>query len=87
MYLDGRGLRERGPRGELIIDDSYLLIFHSGDDAIEFTLPGRPWADSYEVVIDTTEAGGNEAFSSEVRGGDNITVEQRSVLVLRVNRT
>jgi isoamylase len=91
MYLDGRGLRERGPRGELIIDDSYLVIFHSGDDGIEFTLPARPWADHYEVVIDSTEPGGteagdNEASSAEVRGGDTITVEQRSVLVLRVNR-
>ncbi len=53
MYLDGRGLRHRGPRNEQIIDDSYLLILHAGDDAAKFQLPGTPWADGYDVVIDT----------------------------------
>ncbi len=86
MYLDGRGLRHRGPRGELILDESYLLILHSGDDATPFTLPGRPWADRYEVVLDTTEVGGTDGSVSVVDGGDTITVESRSVLLLRVDR-
>ena len=33
MYLDGRGLRHRDRRGEVIVDDSYLLLLHAGDDA------------------------------------------------------
>ena len=54
MYLDGRGLRLRGPRGEPLVDDSYLLILHAGDADTLFTLPGWPWASGYEVVVDTT---------------------------------
>ena len=42
MYLDGRGLRHRGPRGEQIIDDSYLMVLHSGDDPVPFALPAMP---------------------------------------------
>ena len=87
MYLDGRGLRHRGPRGETIIDESYLLIMHSADDAIEFFLPGPPWAASYEVVIDTTEPGGSDGSASVVDAGEAITVESRSVLLLRVSRS
>ncbi|UQX89909.1 glycogen debranching protein GlgX [Jatrophihabitans telluris] len=90
MYLDGRGLRHRGPRGELIIDDSYLLLFHSGDDAIDFTVPALPWGTSYEVVVDTTEVGGLPASgegSDLVDGGDTITLDARSVLVFRVHRS
>ena len=40
MYLDGRGLRHRGARGEVIVDDSFLLLLHSGDGDGVFRLPG-----------------------------------------------
>src|SRR4051812_9725726 len=30
MYLAGDAIRTRGPRGEPILDDSFLLILHSG---------------------------------------------------------
>jgi isoamylase len=86
MYLDGRGLRHRGPRGELIVDDSYLLVLHSGDDPVEFALPALPWAACYEVVIDTTEPGGDDGSSSVIDGGSTITLDARSVLLLRADR-
>jgi isoamylase len=85
MYLDGRGLRHRGPRGELIIDESYLVILHSGDTGVEFTIPGPPWGSEYTVVIDTTEPGGDDGSASVIRGDDTITVEARSVLLFRVS--
>ena len=57
MYLDGRGLRDRGPRGEVIIDDSFLLILHAGDDAATFALPGRAVGRrGTRCVVDTTAA-------------------------------
>jgi isoamylase len=87
MYLDGRGLRHRGPRGELIIDDSYLLVLHSGDDPVAVVLPGAPWAQRYEVIVDTTEAGGSDGSASVVDGGNTITLDARSVLLLRTDRT
>ena len=30
MYLDGDGIRHRGPRGERLTDESYLLVLHAG---------------------------------------------------------
>jgi glycogen operon protein len=86
MYLDGRGLRHRNARGETIVDDSFLLLLHSGDQDGIFTVPGQPWASSYEQVIDTTAVGG-VAGGPTVRAGAELPMCARSVLLLRVSRT
>jgi len=84
MYLDGRGLRNRGPQGEQLTDDSYLLILHSGDDLVSFRLPGLPWAASYEVVIDTTSPSGTG--SGQPAGDAELPIGPRTTLLLRVVR-
>jgi glycogen operon protein len=87
MYLDGRGLRHRNARGETITDDSFLLLLHSGDDDGIFTVPGPPWAGSYERVIDTSALGGEPGTHGElIAGGAHLPMRARSVLLLRVLR-
>jgi isoamylase len=86
MYLDGRGLRHRGDRGEQILDRSCLVLLHSGDESVEFTVPAKPWADGYEILVDTTEAGGCDDSFSVIEAGDTLLLEPRSVLLLRVLR-
>ena len=44
MYLDGRSLRHRDRRGQPVVDDSFLLLLHSGDADRGFVLPAEPWA-------------------------------------------
>ncbi len=85
MYLDGRGMRHRGPRGEAIVDVSFLLLLHSGDDTIDFRLPGRPWAHSYTPVIDTAQPGGVPQPAT-FQGGAALAMLARSVRLLRVER-
>jgi glycogen operon protein len=85
MYLDGRGLRHRGRRGEVIVDDSFLLVLHSGDSPGDFRLPGLPWANGYEVVVDTTYAGGApDPQQTAVVAGADLPVGARTVILLRV---
>ena len=87
MYLDGRGLRSRGSRGELIVDYSYLAILHSGDDPIDFALPDAPWAGTYGIVIDTSRPGGKPApGSASLASGSVRTIPARTCLILRVLR-
>jgi glycogen operon protein len=86
MYLDGRGLRHRDRRGEVIVDDSYLLLLHSGPHDGVFTIPGKPWAAAYDMVVDTTQPGGAPARSGRIRPGD-LPVPARSVQLLRVRRS
>jgi isoamylase len=86
MYLDGRGLRHRDARGQIIVDDSYLLLLHAGDDETAFTLPDGPWASRYETVIDTAQPGGAPVSSDLVPAGRSLTLIARSSALLRVHR-
>jgi glycogen operon protein len=87
MYLDGRGLRHRDRRGEVITDDSFLLLLHAGDQAGTFTIPGSPWASDYELVIDSGYPGGVPNLSrATISAGEQLPMDARTVLLLRVLR-
>lgn len=85
MYLDGRGLRHRDRRGNRIVDESFLLVLHSGDDPVDFALPGAPWADGYEVEVDTGAVTG-EPDGAAFGAGATLPLAARSVALLRVVR-
>jgi len=71
MYLDGRGL---------------LLVLHAGNLDCAFTLPGEPWAASYQVVVDTSYEEGPPAGLAPYPAGLDLPVRARSVVLLRVRR-
>jgi len=83
MYLDGQGIRLRGPRGERVIDDSFLLLLHLGAEPATITLPGPPWAVSWDRVLDTTD---ERAVLEEPLGARTLTMTGRSVVLLRAGR-
>jgi isoamylase len=87
MYLDGRRLRHRDRRGEPIVDESFLLVLHAGDDDRTFRLPGPPWAERYEPVIDTTCFGGAPPAARLISAGTELPVAHRSVHLLQVRRS
>ncbi len=81
MHLDGRGIRTRGPRGEDVVDDSFLLLLHAGPDDVGFRLPSRPWAHAYRVLLDTTTE--RPAAGNEHPAGSTLPLTGRSVVLLR----
>ncbi|KWW99565.1 Glycogen debranching enzyme [Carbonactinospora thermoautotrophica] len=84
MYLSGRDIRQRGPRGERVLDDSFLLIVHADPDRMAFTLPGEPWAREYDLVLDTTLDGDPGARDgTRYPAGTEILLDGRSLLLLR----
>ncbi|MDQ6848514.1 MAG: glycogen debranching protein GlgX [Actinomycetota bacterium] len=86
MYLDGRGLRHRGSRGEVITDDSYLLLLHADSDDGGFCLPGLPWASGYRMVVDTGQPSGEPATAEMIAAGAVLAVRSRTTMLLRVQR-
>jgi glycogen operon protein len=80
-YLSGRGIRTRGPRGERIVDDSFLVVLHAGAEASSFRLPGPPWADAYVVELDTADTA---AAGRDVKTDELLTLTPRSLVLLRV---
>ncbi|MCE7080987.1 glycogen debranching protein GlgX [Streptomyces sp. ST2-7A] len=86
MYLSGQDIPQRDPRGRPVVDDSFLALLHAGHEPAEFPLPGAPWADSYEVVLDTTLEDQARAPGVEHVPGEPLTLPPRSVLLLRAVR-
>ena len=79
MYVSGANIRQVDSRGEQIVDDSFLVIMHAGLEVSTFTLPGAPWATSYEVVLDNTFSLGATA-----QAGQPFAVPGLTFAVLRV---
>jgi isoamylase len=46
VYLNGAGIPNRGPRGEAIVDDSFLLCFNAHHEPMRFTLPSGSFGHS-----------------------------------------
>ena len=79
MYLSGNDIRDVGPHGEPIVDNSFLVIMHAGLEPSTFTLPGAPWATSYEIVLDNTDP----TNSAKVAAGSTLDVPAVAFMVLR----
>lgn len=84
VFLNGKGIRTVGPKGEPILDDHFYVIFNAHHEAIDYVLPpekyGNNWIkiiDSHTGFIEDTEEG--ERFKAE----DKVTVESRSVVVFK----
>ncbi|MGA5192352.1 glycogen debranching protein GlgX [Streptomyces exfoliatus] len=84
LYLSGRDIPGRDERGEQITDDSFLAVLHAGPQPLDFRLPGPPWAETYELTVDTAREDQSAAPGTEHGGGETITVGARSVVLLRV---
>ena len=82
MFVSGNGIRTRGPRGERITDDSFLLLLHPGHEDAEFRLPGPPWATGYVVELDTADP---DAFPMDVKADELLSLTPRSLVLLRVS--
>lgn len=85
LYLSGRDIPGRDARGGPVTDDSFLAVLHADHLPCEFRLPGPPWARTYELVLDTSREDQSTAPGTLHRGGTAVTVEGRTVLLLRVS--
>ncbi|MBF6045604.1 glycogen debranching protein GlgX [Streptomyces sp. NRRL B-1677] len=82
VFLNGGAISEPGPRGEPVVDDSFLLMFNAHDKPLDFVVPadhGRQW----QVVVDTASAEGVETNGPKVGAGDHLTLADRSLTVLQ----
>ena len=71
----------RGPRGERIVDDSFLLFFNAHHEDMAFTVPKVAYGERWEVVLDTAAPFVEDRPTA--KAGEAVTVESRAILVLR----
>jgi glycogen operon protein len=82
VFLNGEGIGTPGPRGERIIDESFLLFFNAHFEAIEFSLPVMLNHRTWGVVIDTTEARFCDN-APQYTGEDTVQVKEKALMLLR----
>jgi glycogen operon protein len=79
VFLNGEAITEPDPRGERVVDDSFLILFNGSDERLEFTLPGEEFGHAWNVVLDT------DAMFTEgdvLTAGKVVRTEARSVVLL-----
>ncbi|MFF1477363.1 glycogen debranching protein GlgX [Streptomyces sp. NPDC058301] len=84
LYLSGRDIPGRDALGAPVVDDSFLIVLHAGSRPTGFVVPGAPWGEGYEVVVDTACEDQAGMPGRVHRGGVEVVVGARSVQVLRV---
>jgi glycogen operon protein len=85
MFLNGQQIAEPGPRGEQLVDESFLVLLN-GSQPVQFQLPDGQWAETYQLVLDTSLGYASHALGAEgpvLKGGEDLALEARSVVVLR----
>ena len=80
VFLNGSAIASRNRRGEVVVDDSFLLLFNAADEDVTFTLPDSRWGKSWSSEIDTAQPHTEQPLT--YAGGEDVTVTARSVQVL-----
>ena len=82
VFLNGRGLRSRGPKGEVILDNDFYVIFNASHLPLDYTLPPEKYGHSWTKILDTSENRVDEPNSTYGAGG-KIRIEGWSVVLLQ----
>ncbi|WP_460603801.1 glycogen debranching protein GlgX [Jatrophihabitans fulvus] len=81
VFLNGNGIAERDPRGERLVDDSFLLVFNSHWEPVDFVVPADEYGSAWQVVLDTTRVEHDEERVEDA--GATLTMAPRSIVVLQ----
>ena len=81
MFLNGHGIPDRDPRGQRVIDDSFVLCFNAHHEPIEFTVPPKEFGTGWRIVVST---GHEEAApADELTATATFTVDAHTAVVLQ----
>jgi isoamylase len=80
MFLNGQGIHGRGPRGERVVDRSFLVYFSAAADDVEVVLPDALTGVQWDVVVDTSLT---DVDGPPLEAGDKLTLTAHSLVVLR----
>ncbi|MGB7359011.1 MAG: glycogen debranching enzyme, partial [Mycobacterium sp.] len=82
VFLNGQAIPAPNERGERVVDDSFLLCFNSHDEVEDFVAPRADYyAQQWTADLDTADPTGSTELV--VAAGEKISVQPRSLLVLR----
>ncbi len=82
VFLNGHGIPERDALGEAISDDSFLLLFNPLGEQVSFSLPGRDFGRTWEIVVNTADPL-LAARRRTTKAGGQVDVPGHTMVVLR----
>ena len=82
VFLNGKSIPSRGPHGESIVDDTFLLCFNAHSEGLTFTLPPEPFGKQWKIIIDTADPELKQP--TPVNAGGALPVGDHAVLVLQL---
>jgi isoamylase len=82
LFLNGEGIKERGPRGERLTDDSFVVCFNAHHEWLEFALPPVEYGAKWDLVFDTGDFQA-DAAPRVVEAGSRFWLRDRSFIVLQ----
>jgi glycogen operon protein len=83
VYLNGKAIPSRGPRGEAIVDDTFLLCFNAHHETLWFHMPAEQYGHRWHRVIDTADPDLRESIEPRL-SGQSLRVVGRSLVVLQL---
>jgi isoamylase len=83
VYLNGKAIPSRGPRGEAIVDDTFLLLFNAHHEPMVFRMPEPQFGERWHRVIDTADPDLRLPLGP-VASGEPLRVVDRSIVVLQL---
>jgi glycogen operon protein len=86
MWIDGSECLSHTREGELIADDSWLLVLHAGADEVQFTLPSDSYGERFVPVLDSRTPRGTPTSPTPRRPGEQLLLPAHSTLLLRAPR-
>ena len=81
VFLNGDAIPSPNDRGERVTDDSFLMCFNAHDNVVDFVVPDGDYANAWAGAIDTADPQGRSTL--EIAAGEKISLQPRSLLVLR----
>jgi isoamylase len=82
VFLNGKGIRSVGPKGENIVDDNFYVIFNAHYEPLNYILPPKKYGAKWIKILDTSE----DCISDDgtiYKAGEPVKVSDRSVMVLK----
>ncbi|MDQ4132880.1 MAG: glycogen debranching protein GlgX [Actinomycetota bacterium] len=80
IFLNGEGIPSPGPRGERILDDSFLVVFNGHFEDADFTLPPGSFGASWVCLLDTAD---ELALGETFKAAETFCSRARSVSLFR----
>ncbi|MDY7015294.1 MAG: glycogen debranching enzyme, partial [Cyanobacteriota bacterium] len=83
IFLNGEEIGTPNARGEIVVDESFLVLFNAHWETLEFALPSRLRQQQWLAVIDTSQPSFVEDREIIYRADRAVPVRDRSLVVLK----